>query len=648
MNCRSRYFKIAVSIIASFFLTIAHSQNQPYRPSNIIPPSPTAASLGKYGDIPVNLFNGTPNIVIPLYDIKTPSHSLAISLHYDATGTRVSQDASWVGLGWALNAGGVITRTIRGQDDFNGHGYFFSQALPPSNPDNTYQFNSGWQNDKFYFDNVLNGQMDPEPDVFSYNFNGFSGRFVLGKNADGGLVFLDDKNNLQIKYLSTTGIWLITTGEGYKYYFSTPDYAQNYYRSGLTELTDLTGVTNFNMDLGNQPITTWHLDSIVAPSAEKISFVYVKGKSLSLVDRSEEYYQMLSASASPNCQPGATCLMTRYQNYIASKQELQDKYLQKINFVNGSIEFNLSNRNDIEFLNNSDPSLKPSKLDNIIIRDSKGAALRQYGFYYSYFHSGFTIDDITARLKLDSIAESGNDGSRKPAYVFRYLNPNSLPDKYTKSMDHWGYYNGIVNSTLLPSTTVPNGNPFFNGGNREPDTIQNFPMNGVLSSIRYPTGGSSVFEYELHDYSNLHGAQFYKTVHRYEFVRANPDINPTGDIVDVVFTVNPNPTDPFATIPVTVECTYQKVDPTVSDLPSLGFSNMWSVDYFGSLKYVAGCTMANYNQPNPSPVFTNYNFAPGNYKMHLQSIKGWSTYMSISWDEKVNLGVTRLKGGVFV
>src|ERR1700759_3620789 len=74
--------------------------------------SPNAASLGKYGDIPVSYNTGIPDINIPIYTIKSSQLQLPISLSYHAGGIKVQEQASWVGAGWALNAGGVITRTV--------------------------------------------------------------------------------------------------------------------------------------------------------------------------------------------------------------------------------------------------------------------------------------------------------------------------------------------------------------------------------------------------------------------------------------------------------------------------------------------------------------------------------------------------------
>src|SRR5262245_334292 len=70
----------------------------------IVPPSPDASALGKYGNLPVDKSTGIPRISIPLYEIKTPRFTLPISLSYHASGVKVEEVASWVGAGWVLNA----------------------------------------------------------------------------------------------------------------------------------------------------------------------------------------------------------------------------------------------------------------------------------------------------------------------------------------------------------------------------------------------------------------------------------------------------------------------------------------------------------------------------------------------------------------
>jgi hypothetical protein len=55
----------------------------------VIPPSPNAASLGKFGDIAVGAYTGIPNISIPVYTVKVGSFVLPITLQYHSQGLKV-------------------------------------------------------------------------------------------------------------------------------------------------------------------------------------------------------------------------------------------------------------------------------------------------------------------------------------------------------------------------------------------------------------------------------------------------------------------------------------------------------------------------------------------------------------------------------
>lgn len=67
----------------------------------------------------VNLFTGDFNYNIPLMNVPGPNGGYPINLAYHA-GISMEQEASWVGLGWNVNAG-AINRAMRGlPDDFNG------------------------------------------------------------------------------------------------------------------------------------------------------------------------------------------------------------------------------------------------------------------------------------------------------------------------------------------------------------------------------------------------------------------------------------------------------------------------------------------------------------------------------------------------
>lgn len=79
--------------------------------------SPSATEFVRYERIPVSYFNGLPSIEIPLYTAETKDLYLPISLSYHASGIKVNQYPTAVGLGWNLNAGGGIVRIVNGIPD---------------------------------------------------------------------------------------------------------------------------------------------------------------------------------------------------------------------------------------------------------------------------------------------------------------------------------------------------------------------------------------------------------------------------------------------------------------------------------------------------------------------------------------------------
>ncbi len=103
-------------LLAFFIFQITISQNELQLPE-IFPASPTASELGKYGSYPVNLSTGLPQIEIPLYTIETGNIKIPITLKYHASGIKVSQHNSWVGLGWSLDTGGIISLEVRDTPD---------------------------------------------------------------------------------------------------------------------------------------------------------------------------------------------------------------------------------------------------------------------------------------------------------------------------------------------------------------------------------------------------------------------------------------------------------------------------------------------------------------------------------------------------
>lgn len=164
---------LAFSLLSFLGGIKAYSQ---FQKPDIRIPSPNAASLGLYGEVPVSLYTGTPNIDIPIYTLQEGKIKVPISLSYHASGVRVNQHPGWVGLNWNLNAGGAITRVIKdAADDYDDGGNTSAKGY-------YYMYNdlnvANWET-AAYAKTEAQVAIDTEPDEFSFNFMGYSGKFYL-------------------------------------------------------------------------------------------------------------------------------------------------------------------------------------------------------------------------------------------------------------------------------------------------------------------------------------------------------------------------------------------------------------------------------------------------------------------------------------
>ncbi len=167
-------------------------------------PSPSAGSLGKYGEVPVSYFTGVPNIAIPIHTLREGSLSLPVSVSYHASGVKVAEPASWVGSGWSLNAGGMISRTVLNiRDEEAGKGYL--------------SIGAGLQYNSSDITEALNGTKDSEPDIFSFNFMGYSGKFSFDGVANSWQIV--PKQDLKIEHGINLESFKITTPDGTIYQF---------------------------------------------------------------------------------------------------------------------------------------------------------------------------------------------------------------------------------------------------------------------------------------------------------------------------------------------------------------------------------------------------------------------------------------------
>jgi len=437
-----------------------------------VPPSPNAASLGKYGEYLVDKSTGIPNISVPLFDISEGGIDVGVGISYHAGGIKVQEEASCIGLGWSLNAGGVITRVMHGMpDDAGTYGYLnHASKIPreawvdadftvPEYEERTYQ----WLNQL----SLVN--IDYEPDIFYYNIGQHSGSFIFGNHGDIVLMPISD---LSIKPIYDTvgthkGIagFIIIDPNGMEYLFGDID------TTGYIEKTlAFTG----NGDI-NYYVSSYYLYKISNPfRASSILFKYKNYNNYNNYRKTmPASYTMLYESNPPN----------PHYYYVSSSSSDCDviinmKALSLIEFKNDSISF---------YSSISDENLP--KIDSIVFK------ARKFSFNYDWFNSN---GQSNYRLKLLSIIESGT-GNTDKIHSFKY-NDIDLPEYESFAIDHWGYYNHALNQSLIPNIQI--GNQTLGGGsNREPNCT--YTKGGTLDTIIYPTGGRTEFEFESNTASRL-------------------------------------------------------------------------------------------------------------------------------------------------
>jgi hypothetical protein len=476
--------KIRFSIFLYVVALLCHSVNSAYSQSNlptVVSPAPEAASLGKFADIPVGLYNGIPEINIPIYSIPINGQSIPISVSYHAGGIKVAEIPSSTGSGWALNAGGVITRTIRGQDDATGNGFQVSPAIPIGS-----SCLSGADAQNYLYEAANLGHYDTEPDMFYFNFNGRVGKFVVDKS---GNVHQIPYSNLKI-LPTTSGFagWKVTTEDGVEYDFNVEEILE------YSQVPSPIGNASFS---SQSYMSSWYLSQIKYPnSSQTVTFEYTTDRITYDLPLSEQRYEYSQASSGSNSCP----LILDVNQLINAHNSLYAYRLTKIDFPNGNLEFIPGNYRK-DYTNGR-------TLGQININNSN-SLLKSFRFQYEYLstaYSGPIADDGTAtattvadtrmRLHLTSIQEYGSDGTtQKSPYLFTYNTSILLPDRLlSRALDHWGYYNGHdENTTIIPTHDYYNVGTYI-GGIRDPSS--QYAQANILTQITYPTGGTTQFTFE--------------------------------------------------------------------------------------------------------------------------------------------------------
>lgn len=530
-----------ILITLLFFAQITTVFAQTKLNESFIPASPNAAIAQKFQDVPVNLANGIPDITIPLYTVKTKSLTVPISLKYHAGGIKTSDRASWVGLGWDLECGGRISRTIKSNPD-EGASYnkrFLKWVINPSYNSSSssgvlqpsliriidenstgfklgkyhitggYYYDGGMyspeeigglksamqsQNQNPTLSTSFNleklGLVDREPDLFYINTPFVNGKFMLnqfqkfsmypgGDNLDFN-VNVVQKDTTVIRTLTFGTTTQTDTAVNHSVYFGKwriADDKGKQFYFGTKESSR--SRYNYSADFG--AYTEWNLDKIVdVNTKDSITFENT----------------IIDLGASNNNGRMSTSILGCYSGY--TQGWIGDFSGSRLN--GSSYRASVPKRivtADRQILFYSSMECGGSHLDSIVVSGLDNKLEQKILFTYSHFKS-------SGRLMLESIKTVGTDNiTSTSAYIFNYDDvsypPITVTDQNGKSFDigydpnatdYWGYYNRRVIPDQRCDHAIEDFKPQWPYSRLE-----------SLTDITFPTGAKTTFVYEPNGFS---------------------------------------------------------------------------------------------------------------------------------------------------
>jgi hypothetical protein len=468
-------------------------------------------SLAQKNVVNVNLSTGAPNVVIPLYTIHRGMVSLPISLVYSSLGIKPRDVEGSAGMGWQLEAGGAITRIVRGlpddvmQDNWGNSrlGWMYNTKqtsinnFTPIANDNNPSTCGDASSDINYITSNFADLSDTEPDIFYINAPGLSAELIWDQIS--GQFKPVGYQDIKITYSANgTGVYnpgeiryfIITNDKGVKYQFSAPDQVIDYTSGTPTYFT----TKNSQYHYGITYYTNWRLTSIFDANNNGVILNYSVGTQRSSSNPVNLYL------------PGNTTATFQYNFSETTTPQLligiQETYLD--NTVNS---FALSWNNTVTF---------GTGINYINTISGFG---RDFQFNYTnitYTPTSYIREFLTSFTDLGSCNSPIN-------YSFSYIGVNTsarttiLPDSTTAKQDYWGYYNAGSGTSLMPkmliNATTTSGPqysiydshntsyyPYYttNGNIRSADTVN--VMTGSLNKVTYAEGGSTTLVYQSNDY----------------------------------------------------------------------------------------------------------------------------------------------------
>ena len=439
------------------------------------PGSSEATSSARNVNIPVDLSTGRANVQIPLFTVGTPNIQIPVSLNYQTSGIKVTDVATWVGLGWNLSAVGKITRIVRGHPDDQGYLLLSMQT----NLQNIIKNQSSWNHGLFdsYYDQQSNGNLDGQPDIFYFEIPGKSGMFVLDPAGKAHTIPYQD---IQVRKERSFDFTIIDEN-GTKYLFAYSG------REAIEQTIIDTTVDNsitlpsfIKPDVKTKTVgyrSGWQLYQITDCHGEVVSFTYDNTSSFE--------YENYNYAALFDINTTTKEKVKKYEYLQHIKTKEKPAYLKEITWRGGKLEFiSTTDRKDLQ---------GARLLKEIKLYSSGNRYLKSIILNYSIF------SNLSPQL-FSLYEQSGYN--KKSICSFTYNTSVKMPARDKAGFDHWGYYNGTTAKLRqLPACNVENIQ--IDGVSRTPNFT--YAKASILEAIVFPNGGKRELVYELNQGSPYYG-----------------------------------------------------------------------------------------------------------------------------------------------
>ena len=479
----------------------------------ILQPSSEAQSIGEFAEIPVDLYTGRTNINIPLFTISYNDIEIPISLSYHGGGVKVVDEAGAVGLGWTLNASGVVNRIVRGIpdelyidkeiagysrlgeleiDSYNDfHGFINTIKNKPNDSDPISIAFPSSPSEKTLLQQMENygmlydeGHYDSSPDNFLFSVQGLYGAFVNGHisqiQSNTGCTVSQVLDNAS----KAPKAFYITDVNGYTYSFSKLE--KQYYPYKVSNNLWLTDWETIEQQKFLYT-SAWWLTSIKSSACDSVTFNY---RTIKKRHRNSSFYAYSQYKyITEEKKEAYECNFISPHNYFLDTVHHQHTLLTGINTPHCRLVFHYA-----EETPQANIACLVDSISLYAISATNGSMREVLVERYKFVYSG---SDYRARLVR--LIHQGKDGGTQE-YTFNYHLVTSV-EKDEK--DHWGYYSPDSKGAF-PDMLYLDIDPFAIPKNRASTRHANneYAKNNTLSSITYPSGLSVRLTWEPHDYSH--------------------------------------------------------------------------------------------------------------------------------------------------